>query len=167
MQKASSGRFSLTHDSWTATNATPYLAITCHFIHWSTWEPQSFLLGFVQLLGNHTAAKLRDILMECLIEYDISTSIRSITVDSASNNTLSMALLEEAVPPFSAANCHVRCIAHTINLAVQAILQQLNIEPPAEEEEFDMASNENVRRNTTSMDIATLLFTVRRIVVKI
>ena len=111
------GRFSLTLDAWTASNSSPYLGITIHFIDEYSWTATLILLSFLQLHGSHTVDNLSTIIRNSLVDFKIESSIHSITADSASINTAYFNILEHYLPRFSVLDCHVQCIAYIINLA--------------------------------------------------
>ena len=67
-------------------------------------------------------------MLEVLTEFKLSAKICAITTDNASNNATMMAILERALQPVNAhfsAKRHVLCIAHVINLVMQAGLKAL------------------------------------------
>ena len=123
------GRVSLTLDAWTSSTQIPFLGITCHFIEPVTWKPQSLLLGFERLRGSHSAQVLGLVTLNVLSRFNIAGSIRAITVDSASVNTAMMRRLEHdgLLAGFNQEDCHIRCMGHVINLAVQTLLHGLHV----------------------------------------
>ena len=121
------GRVSLTLDAWTSATQIPFLGITCHYIEPLTWKHQSLLLGFERLRGSHSAQALGGVVITVLNKFNISGAIRAITADSASVNTAMFRNLEKGgfLSGFRQQDCHVRCMGHVINLAVQVLLKGL------------------------------------------
>ena len=88
------------------------------------------VLGIRQLEGSHTRECLSIALLEVLPEFNLSAKVCAITTDNASNNSTMMTILEGELRPgnphFSAKR-HVLCMAHVINLVMQAGLNALNV----------------------------------------
>ena len=121
------GKVSLTLDAWTSSTQIPFLGITCHYIQPGTWNHQSLLLGFERLQGSHSAQALGRVVVDILDKFQILGAIRAITADSASVNTAMFKNLEHGalLLGFQQQDCHVRCMGHVINLAVQTLLKEL------------------------------------------
>ena len=68
-----SGRFSLTMDVWMASNSSPYLRITIHFIDEYSWTATLILLSFLQLHGSHTVDNLSTIIRNSLVDFKIES----------------------------------------------------------------------------------------------
>lgn len=87
-------------------------------------ETSDLLLGFEQLRGSHSAQVLSQVIIEVFNKFHIAGAIRCITADSASANTAMFRNLEQGglLPEFTLQDCHVRCMGHVINLAVQTYL---------------------------------------------
>ncbi|KAE9393958.1 hypothetical protein BT96DRAFT_770318, partial [Gymnopus androsaceus JB14] len=49
--------------------------------------------------------------------------IISVTCDNASANTKMITELSKILPSFLGEECHVRCFAHTVNLAAKGVLR--------------------------------------------
>ena len=123
------GRISITLDAWTSSTQIPFLGITRHFIEPSTWKYRSVLLGFERLSGSHSAQALGEVTINILNRFHIAGSLRAITADSASVNTAMFRNFEKEamLSGFTQEDCHVRCMGHVINLAVQTLLKALRV----------------------------------------
>jgi len=126
------GRLSLTTDAWTAMNGTDHAAVTVHWIS-QDWVQHSRLLDVINLLEPiHSGEYLAQELLSVTDDFKITSGVFTITRDNASNNTAMLSQYEigAADTPtttnqpwsFSVKDGDVRCMAHIINLAVQAAL---------------------------------------------
>ena len=107
------------------------IGITCH------WIDQSFvlheaLLDFKKLTGHHTGDYLAQEVFKALEKYNISAKLFCITTDNASNNgtlmtSLSQILYEEKGIMWDAAENHIACIDHVINIGIQALLKNIKV----------------------------------------
>jgi len=90
------------------------------------------LLTFQQIKGSHTGIHLAEFVYEALDRYGLCNNLFCITSDNASNNDrmyvkLATLLLERQGVEWDECAMHVRCMNHTINLAVQAFLKDLKV----------------------------------------
>ncbi len=69
-------QYSLTFDSWTASNQDEYMSITIHYIN-EQWQLQSKLIEVKNLIEKHLAKYLLNVLKTSLSEYDIEDKILS------------------------------------------------------------------------------------------
>jgi hypothetical protein len=131
------GRISFAMDAWTSANYIPFLGITVHWVD-ENWKSRCLLMSLEPLSGPHSGENLSKVFVKACKEFSIFTKIHAITTDSASNNITFMQHLEEVCRnhrvDFKARNCHVRCLAHAMNLAVQDFLKELK-SPPLENED--------------------------------
>ncbi|PPQ87326.1 hypothetical protein CVT26_004408, partial [Gymnopilus dilepis] len=114
------GEISLTCDSWTAGNGDGFFAVTGHWIEEVSpmeWVEREALFGFTPMNTSHSGVHLGQALYK----------IGHITCDNASNNDT---MLDEFAncyrfktgKIFDVAKRHIRCLAHIINLATQALI---------------------------------------------
>lgn len=106
-------RVAITCDGWTSRATQSYVTLTCHFIS-SNWELISHVLQTRVLLGSHSGQNLGELLLEVIAEWGITEKEPVLVSDNASN----MAIAAE-----HAKLLHVRCFAHTLNLAAQRALK--------------------------------------------
>jgi hypothetical protein len=116
-------------DAWTSGNQIPYLGVTGHWID-TSWEVRNEALAFKRLRGSHTAENIAAVVHKIMEEWKITAAIRAITADNAAVNDKFFNCLEKLQPTITRADTQVRCMAHVINLAAQAILRNLHAEAP-------------------------------------
>ncbi|KIJ42622.1 hypothetical protein M422DRAFT_147370, partial [Sphaerobolus stellatus SS14] len=114
------GKVHVVVDGWTAPQVISFLGITVQFV--KNGQIRSFILDFIRLLEGHTGEYLAEKLAECLNDYGLSNKVIALTSDNASNNRTLCQNLTKHIPSFKGESAWVRCFAHTINLAVKAIL---------------------------------------------
>jgi hypothetical protein len=135
MPSNAGSKISLTLDCWTSPHIKAFLGITAHYID-ANWVPQSLLLALVPLYGEHTAVNLCDTFVTACDDFGILDHILGITTDNAANIDSFLSCLEQSCRirdiAFDKQQQHVRCAAHIVNLAVQALLRKLGSEAAAE-----------------------------------
>ena len=104
------------------------IAITGHYID-SAFQLHSELLTLENLEANHTGPYLASIVFDVLDQYNLAEKLFCITTDNASNNfTMSKELenlLHNIDVDWDSSINHIPCLAHIINLVVQAFLNTL------------------------------------------
>ena len=104
------------------------ISITGHYID-SAFQLHSDLLAFENLEANHTGPYLASIVFDVLDQYNLAEKLFCITTDNASNNfTMSKELenlLHNIDVDWDSSINHIPCLAHIINLIVQAFLNTL------------------------------------------
>nr|XP_055054000.1 E3 SUMO-protein ligase ZBED1-like [Misgurnus anguillicaudatus] len=111
---ASAERVALTCDGWTSRTTEAYVTITAHFIN-EEWELVTYVLQTRDMPESHTGHNLAEHLTKALAEWGIKEKDPVIVTDNASNMTIAS---EKA-----AFTLHVKCYAHTLNLAAQRALK--------------------------------------------
>jgi hypothetical protein len=126
-----SGKISVTFDCWTSPNNEAYLGVTGHYID-NDWAMQSLLLDFVPLPGEHTGENLCGAFVDVCVRRGILDKLLGVTTDNAANMGKCLADLEGACRArgvtFDKDQQRVRCVAHVVDLAVQAFLRELKAE---------------------------------------
>ena len=93
---------------------------------------QTLLLAFEILEDHHTGCNLATIVFDVLDEYDLCDKLFCITSDNASNNSTMVEQLQNHLEQrdidWDPEVHHIPCLAHIINLVVQAFLQKLQVD---------------------------------------
>ncbi|XP_078331137.1 E3 SUMO-protein ligase ZBED1-like [Crassostrea virginica] len=111
----SKGQVALTTDGWTSRSTDSFITITAIFLD-SDWSLQNFVLQTRVLSENHTGENIADMLQQAVEEWGLPSNPRPpIVTDNASN-------MEKAGIMFQA-EYHIKCYAHTLNLAAQKSLK--------------------------------------------
>ncbi|GJX25933.1 zinc finger BED domain-containing protein RICESLEEPER 2-like protein [Tanacetum coccineum] len=116
----------LTMDAWSAPHGVPdsYMCVTAHWIEPDTWQMMKRVISFEEFPSPHTGGALFKMLIKVLTNFNLEDKVMSITLDNASNNTSAMDKLKlKYDPPMGGRFYHSRCVAHIINLVVQAGLE--------------------------------------------
>ncbi|GJV11567.1 zinc finger BED domain-containing protein RICESLEEPER 2-like protein [Tanacetum coccineum] len=119
-------KVNLTTDIWSAPHNLPgsYMCVTAHWIEPSTWQMMKRVISFEEFSSAHSGTNLKYMLEKVFVMYGLKEKIMSITLDNASNNTSAMDKLKlKYDPPMGGRFYHSRCVAHIINLVVQAGLK--------------------------------------------
>ncbi len=106
-------RVALTCDAWTSRATQSFVTFTAHFIA-DDWQLVSRLLQTRVMNENHTAANINELFQAVAQEWQLTTTKLVIVTDNAANMIAATQLGNFA---------HVRCFAHTINLAAQRALK--------------------------------------------
>ncbi|OJT08055.1 Zinc finger BED domain-containing protein RICESLEEPER 2 [Trametes pubescens] len=126
------GAVNLTCDAWQADSTDGYFAVTGHWIEEDVnnpdkWELQTALLGFVRMNCSHSGRHLGLALFRIADRLGIAHKIGYVTCDNATNNDTMMQFFADHVFTatgnlYDGESSRVRCLAHIINLATQAFL---------------------------------------------
>ncbi|XP_073332449.1 E3 SUMO-protein ligase ZBED1-like [Pagrus major] len=104
---------SITTDGWTSRATQSYITITAHVIN-AEWELAGFVLQTRPLLESHTGANIAEVLKEAVAEWQLERQQQSIAVVTDNARNMDVAVREAGLAP------HIKCFAHTLNLATQA-----------------------------------------------
>lgn len=129
-------KVALSLDCWSSSTRLSFLAILVHFID-KDWQLHEKLIGFENLTDVHSGQELAKVVNDTVTKFDLSQRVISITTDNASNNGTLMkelnSYLEDALNQklfaFENKIQHVPCLAHIIQLALQALLGKIRINP--------------------------------------
>jgi hypothetical protein len=106
------------------------IAVTCHYID-EGFNLVEALLDFSIVHGEHSGVNLATKLMGILEDFNITNKINCITSDSASNNNRMVKELEHMFKDrniiWPAAERHIPCITHIINIAVQEFMRSVKL----------------------------------------
>ena len=106
----------ITTDGWTSRATDSYVTITAHFVD-DSWKLQNHVLQTRPLNESHTGANIAEVLNSAAQEWQLDRPhrLQPLCSDSAGNMCLAATLANM--------NPHIKCFAHTINLAAQNILK--------------------------------------------
>ncbi len=102
----------ITTDGWTSRATDSYMTITAHYIT-GNWQIANHVLQTRPVYESHTSDHLSGILKEAVIDWKISRS--NVPVPVTTDNARNIANAVEA----AGFSTHIRCFAHTVNLAAQ------------------------------------------------
>jgi len=123
---SNSSMLSFTLDAWTSKNQLAFLGITVHWID-DDFNLHNTLFDFIKMDGSHTGVNLAKYFVESVKSMGCEHKIMAITTDNASNNITMMNEIETQLAlmgiTINKESVHVRCMAHTINLAVQLMIK--------------------------------------------
>lgn len=104
----------MTTDGWTSRSAKSYTTVTAVTLS-KSWQLQEYVLATEECLSSHTAENLAKDFESTLENWGLKAENVSVTTDNAANIVLAMQKCNT--------RCHIRCMAHTINLATQRGLE--------------------------------------------
>ncbi|KAM9751080.1 E3 SUMO-protein ligase ZBED1-like [Menidia menidia] len=107
-------RVSITVDGWTSCATDSYITVTAHYVN-EEWDMQSHVLQTRVFNESHTGVNLAALLQDVLREWNLGEKKPALVTDNARNMLVAGAGAE--ITP------HVRCVAHTLNLASQKALK--------------------------------------------
>jgi len=105
---------SITSDGWTSRSTQSYETVTCHYIN-KDWELQNKVLQTRIMTESHTGEHIAAMLENCLKEWHINGKTGVLVTDNASNMNTAAKLTSIPV--------HLKCFAHTLNLASQKAMK--------------------------------------------
>ncbi|KAK6981508.1 Transposase-like protein, partial [Favolaschia claudopus] len=119
---------SISLDAWTSSNGYAFMAIVAHYVT-NEGKLEELLIDFVELIGEHSGENMAEVIWESLERYGLIGRVMAFMMDNASNNDTLVAAFErrctEAGIRFSATDSRLRCMPHTIHLAVLQLLEAI------------------------------------------
>uniref|UniRef100_A0A8B9H2A4 BED-type domain-containing protein n=1 Tax=Astyanax mexicanus TaxID=7994 RepID=A0A8B9H2A4_ASTMX len=106
---SSTDRVALTCDAWTSRATESYVTITAHHVT-EKWELDTYVLQTRALHVSHTGENIADLLKEAVTEWRLEAKDPVIVTDNASNMNIAAKRADMT---------HIRCFAHSLNLASQ------------------------------------------------
>ncbi|RVW39644.1 hypothetical protein VitviT2T_017406 [Vitis vinifera] len=125
-----SGKISLGADMWNASGDVQYLCLTSQYID-ESWELQKKILNFVIMDPSHTEDMLSEVIMTCLMDWDIDRKLFSMSLDCCSTNDNIMCRIRDRLSQNRFLLCDgqlfdIRCAANLVNMMVQDALEALS-----------------------------------------
>ncbi|XP_039661199.1 E3 SUMO-protein ligase ZBED1-like [Perca fluviatilis] len=111
MCKAS--RVAITSDAWTSVATESYVTITAHYVS-EDWQIVSHVLQTRAVYESHTGAHMAGLLLNVVEEWQLTDKSVVLVTDNAANM-----ISAAEIGKFP----HVKCFAHTLNLAAQRALK--------------------------------------------
>ncbi|KAK0134681.1 Zinc finger BED domain-containing protein 1 [Merluccius polli] len=106
-------RVALTCDAWTSQATESHVTLTAHYIA-EDWSLSSHVLQTRAMSECHTGANIAELLRNVAAEWDISEKDAALVTGNAANMAVAAQL---------AGFLHIKCYAHTLNLASQRALK--------------------------------------------
>lgn len=110
---SSAERVAITCDAWTSRATQSYVTFTCHLIS-PEWEIVSVVLQTRAMFISHTGSNIADLLHSVIDGWGLGDKDPALVTDNASNMTIAAELAKLV---------HVKCFAHSLNLAAQRALK--------------------------------------------
>lgn len=103
----------ITTDGWTSRSTQSYITITAHTVN-SDWKMENVVLQTRPLFESHTGANIAEVLQTAVTDWELKKPNHDITIVTDNARNMDVAVREAGLKP------HIKCFAHTINLATQA-----------------------------------------------
>lgn len=110
-------RVAITSDAWTSVATESYVTITSHYIS-EDWKIVSHVLQTRAVYESHTGAHMARLLLDVVEEWQLTDKSVVLVTDNAANM-----ISAAEIGKFP----HVKCFAHTLNLAAQRALKLLAV----------------------------------------
>ncbi|WCJ32329.1 Zinc finger BED domain-containing protein RICESLEEPER 1 [Euphorbia peplus] len=123
------GRINLSIEMWSSLENTSYLCLTAHYID-EDWKLQKKILSFVTLDSSHTEDMLSEVIIKCLMEWEIECKLFAITFDDCSIDDDIIFRIKDRIsqnrPLLSNGQLFdVRSAGHVLDLIVQDAMDSL------------------------------------------
>ncbi|XP_048138038.1 zinc finger BED domain-containing protein RICESLEEPER 1-like [Rhodamnia argentea] len=122
------GRISLSIDAWAGAGDVRYFCLAAYFID-ESWQLKKKILNFVSVDSSHTDDMQADVIMTCLMDWDIDRKLFSMTFDGSSSDFFVLRIRDRlSQNRFLYGNgqlFEVRCVATVLNQMVWDTLESL------------------------------------------
>ncbi|KAH7543966.1 hypothetical protein JRO89_XS15G0073100 [Xanthoceras sorbifolium] len=122
-------RINLAVEIWSSAEKAEYLCLTAHYID-ENWILQKKILNFVTLDSSHTEDMLPEVIIRCLMDWNIDSKLFALTFDDCSTDDDIVLKIKERILQNRPCSSNgqlfdVRSAAHVLNLIVQDALEAL------------------------------------------
>ncbi|XP_015575451.2 zinc finger BED domain-containing protein RICESLEEPER 2-like [Ricinus communis] len=123
------GKISVSANLWSASDDAEYLCLIAHYID-EGWQLKKKVLNFVLVDPTHTEDMHSEVIMSCLMDWDIDRKLFSMTFDSHSSNDNIVHRIRDRLSQNRFLYCNgmlfdIRCAANLVNLMVHDALEAL------------------------------------------
>ncbi|XP_050218994.1 zinc finger BED domain-containing protein RICESLEEPER 1-like [Mercurialis annua] len=122
------GRINLSIEMWSSAENTEYLCLTAHYID-EDWKLQKKIINFVTLDSSHPEDMLSEIIIRCLMDWNIECKLFAMTFDDCSIDDDIVLTIKNQIsqnrPLRNGQLFDVRSAAHVLNQIVQDTLEAL------------------------------------------
>ena len=125
------GRINLAVEMWSSPENSNHVCLTAHYVD-DDWKLQKKILNFVTLDSSHTEDMLSEVIIKCLMDWDIESKLFAMTFDDYSTNDDIVLRIKEQIsenrPHLSNGQLlDVRSAAHVLNSIVQDAMEALQV----------------------------------------
>jgi hypothetical protein len=160
-------RVSIALDAWSSGNHLSFLAIKGYYID-ENWKLREPLLDFVPLRGSHTGMSIALEVTQVLQKLDLLKRLLALTADNASNNRTMASHLQFKLEALGVEwDCHensIPCLAHIVDLVVQAIIRHLKLASSDSIEAAESLQRRHMGEISASTSVPNSLKKVRRVI---
>lgn len=123
------GKISLSAEMWAALDDAEFLCLTAHYID-ESWQLQTKILNFIMVDPSQTEDMHSEVIMTCLMDWDIDRKLFSMNFDTCSDNDNIVFRIRDRLSQNRFLYCNgqlfdVRCAINVINLMIQDALEAL------------------------------------------
>ncbi|KAL4318912.1 hypothetical protein GQ457_18G011220 [Hibiscus cannabinus] len=125
------GSVNLTVEMWSSLENSNHVCITAHYVG-DDWKLQKKILNFVTLDSSHTDDLLSEVIIKCLMDWDIESKLFAVTLDDFSATDAIILRIKEQISEnksrlINGQVLDVRSAAHVINSVVQDAMEALRV----------------------------------------
>ncbi|KAL4302404.1 hypothetical protein GQ457_10G016050 [Hibiscus cannabinus] len=125
------GRINLAVEMWSSTENSSHVCMTAHYVG-DDWKLQKKILNFVTLDSSHTDDMLSEVIIKCLMDWDIESKLFAVTFDDFSTTDDIVPRIKEQVSEnksrlINGQLLDVRSAAHVLNSVVQDAMEALRV----------------------------------------
>ncbi|KAK8669212.1 hypothetical protein V6N13_106648 [Hibiscus sabdariffa] len=125
------GRINLAVQMWSSTENSNNVCMTSHYVG-DDWKLQKKILNFVMLDSSHTDDMLSEVIIKCLMDWDIESKLFAVTFDDFSTTDDIVPRIKEQISENKSHLSNgqlldVRSVAHVLNSVVQDAMEALRV----------------------------------------